>query len=46
MNALVAVVMGSHSDWDIMQHSVATLVELGIPHEAQVVSAHRTPDLM
>ena len=46
MNALVAVVMGSHSDWDIMQHSVATLVELGVPHEAQVVSAHRTPDLM
>ena len=46
MSALVAVVMGSHSDWEIMQHSVATLVELGVPHEAQVVSAHRTPDLL
>lgn len=46
MSTLVAVVMGSHSDWDIMQHSVATLAELGVPHEAQVVSAHRTPDLL
>lgn len=43
---LVAVVMGSHSDWDIMQHSVHTLTELGVPHMTQVVSAHRTPDLL
>lgn len=43
---LVAVVMGSHSDWDIMQHSVHTLAELGVPHMTQVVSAHRTPDLL
>ncbi|MBM4414392.1 MAG: 5-(carboxyamino)imidazole ribonucleotide mutase [Chloroflexi bacterium] len=43
---LVAVVMGSHSDWEIMQHSVSTLTELGVPHMTQVVSAHRTPDLL
>jgi 5-(carboxyamino)imidazole ribonucleotide mutase len=43
---LVAVVMGSHSDWEIMQHSVHTLAELGVPHMTQVVSAHRTPDLL
>jgi 5-(carboxyamino)imidazole ribonucleotide mutase len=43
---LVAVVMGSHSDWDVMQHSVHTLAELGVPHMTQVVSAHRTPDLL
>lgn len=43
---LVAVVMGSHSDWDVMQHSVQTLTELGVPHMTQVVSAHRTPDLL
>lgn len=43
---LVAVVMGSHSDWEIMQHSVHTLTELGVPHMTQVVSAHRTPDLL
>jgi 5-(carboxyamino)imidazole ribonucleotide mutase len=43
---LVAVVMGSHSDWDIMQHCVNTLDELGVPTHTQVVSAHRTPDLL
>ena len=41
---LVGVVMGSSSDWDTMQHAVQRLRELGIAHEAQVVSAHRTPD--
>jgi len=45
-NPLVAVVMGSHSDWEVMQHSVATLEELGVPYMTQVVSAHRTPDLL
>jgi 5-(carboxyamino)imidazole ribonucleotide mutase len=45
-NPLVGVIMGSRSDWDTMQHTVATLDELGIPHETQVVSAHRTPDLL
>jgi 5-(carboxyamino)imidazole ribonucleotide mutase len=42
--ALVAVIMGSKSDWDTMRHSVETLGELGIPNEAHVLSAHRTPD--
>jgi len=41
---LVGVVMGSKSDWDTMSHAVATLEELGIPCEARVLSAHRTPD--
>jgi 5-(carboxyamino)imidazole ribonucleotide mutase len=43
---LVGVVMGSSSDWEVMQHAVAMLKEFGIPHEAQVVSAHRMPDEM
>jgi 5-(carboxyamino)imidazole ribonucleotide mutase len=43
---LVGVVMGSDSDWDVMQHAVDQLASLGIPHEARVVSAHRTPDDM
>jgi 5-(carboxyamino)imidazole ribonucleotide mutase len=41
---LVAVVMGSKSDWDTMRHAVQTLEELGIQVEARVYSAHRTPD--
>ena len=43
---LVGVVMGSNSDWDVMQHAVAVLREFGVPHEARVVSAHRMPDQM
>lgn len=43
---LVGVVMGSSSDWDVMQHAVAILKEFGVPFEAQVVSAHRMPDEM
>ena len=43
---VVGVVMGSSSDWDVMQHAVAILKEFGIPYEAQVVSAHRMPDEM
>jgi 5-(carboxyamino)imidazole ribonucleotide mutase len=43
---LVGVVMGSNSDWKVMSHAVAVLEEYGIPHEAKVVSAHRTPDLL
>jgi 5-(carboxyamino)imidazole ribonucleotide mutase len=43
---LVGVIMGSSSDWETMEHAVATLKELGIPHETHVVSAHRTPDLL
>jgi len=43
---LVAVIMGSKSDWDTMQHAVAVLEEFGVPYEKKIVSAHRTPDLM
>ncbi len=43
---LVGVVMGSSSDWDVMQHAVQILAEFGVPHEARVVSAHRMPDDM
>lgn len=41
---LVGVIMGSRNDWETMQHTDAMLTELGIAHECQVVSAHRTPD--
>ncbi|WP_374564249.1 5-(carboxyamino)imidazole ribonucleotide mutase [Nitrosomonas sp.] len=43
---LVSVVMGSTSDWEVMQHAVTVLKEFDVPHEAKVVSAHRTPDLL
>ena len=43
---LVAVVMGSASDWSTMRASVAVLEDFGVPHEARVVSAHRMPDEM
>jgi 5-(carboxyamino)imidazole ribonucleotide mutase len=43
---LVGVIMGSKSDWDTMQKAVEVLVEFGVPHEAQIVSAHRTPAWM
>ena len=43
---LVAVIMGSASDWETMRHAVEILDELGVPHEHRIVSAHRTPDLM
>ena len=45
-SSLVAVIMGSKSDWETMKHAVDILERFGIPHEAKVVSAHRTPDLM
>lgn len=44
--ALVGLIMGSHSDWETMQNAAETLSALSIPHEVKVVSAHRTPDLM
>jgi len=44
MTALVGIIMGSTSDWDTMRFAAETLQELGIPHEVEVVSAHRTPD--
>ncbi len=40
----VAIIMGSQSDWQTMQHAAATLAELGVGHDALIVSAHRTPD--
>jgi 5-(carboxyamino)imidazole ribonucleotide mutase len=43
---LVGIVMGSDSDWEVMQHAARRLTELGVPHESRVVSAHRTPDLL
>jgi len=45
-NPLVGVVMGSDSDWGTMRAAVAVLREFGVPYEARVVSAHRTPDLL
>jgi 5-(carboxyamino)imidazole ribonucleotide mutase len=42
--SLVAVVMGSESDWETMRHAVETLDELGVANEAHVLSAHRTPE--
>jgi len=43
---LVGVVMGSDSDWEVMQHAVAQLERFGVACEARVVSAHRTPDML
>lgn len=45
-NAVVGVVMGSRSDWEVMRHAAERLKDFGVPYEAQVVSAHRTPDLL
>ncbi|MCB5177253.1 MULTISPECIES: 5-(carboxyamino)imidazole ribonucleotide mutase [Microvirga] len=42
--APVAIIMGSQSDWATMRHAAETLEALGIPHDARIVSAHRTPD--
>ncbi len=46
MPPLVAIIMGSKSDWETMTHTAQTLESLGIPHEVRVISAHRTPDLL
>ena len=43
---LVAIIMGSDSDWPTMTHAAQMLADFGVAYEAQVVSAHRTPDLM
>ena len=43
---LVGLIMGSKSDWETMQHASEMLTALGVPFETQVVSAHRTPDLL
>jgi 5-(carboxyamino)imidazole ribonucleotide mutase len=44
MTALIGIIMGSTSDWETMQHAAQTLEQLDIPHEIEVISAHRTPD--
>lgn len=46
LQPLVGIIMGSSSDWETMQHAAQMLEKLGIAHEARVVSAHRTPDLL
>ncbi|WP_311954977.1 5-(carboxyamino)imidazole ribonucleotide mutase [Halomonas garicola] len=43
---VVGVIMGSQSDWPVMEHAVAMLERLGVAYETRVVSAHRTPDLL
>jgi len=42
---VVGIIMGSNSDWDVMQHAAAQLRDFGVAYEAQVISAHRTPDI-
>ncbi len=46
MKPLIGVIMGSTSDWETLRHTVEILKEFEVPHEAKVVSAHRTPALM
>ena len=43
---LVAIIMGSDSDWPVMKNAAQMLADFGVAYEAKVVSAHRTPDLM
>ncbi len=43
---LVGIIMGSKSDWETMRAAAETLARFGVPHEAKVVSAHRTPEWM
>ena len=45
-NPIIGIIMGSDSDWPIMQLTSKTLDEFEVPHECQIVSAHRTPDWM
>lgn len=42
----IGIIMGSNSDWAVMEHAARTLEQFGVAYEAKVVSAHRTPDLM
>lgn len=44
-NPLVAVIMGSQSDWETMRHASETLAKFGVDHECRVISAHRSPSL-
>jgi 5-(carboxyamino)imidazole ribonucleotide mutase len=43
---LVGIVMGSTSDWEVMQHAARSLADFGVAYEARALSAHRTPDLL
>jgi 5-(carboxyamino)imidazole ribonucleotide mutase len=43
--SLVAIIMGSQSDWDTMRNASETLTQFGVPHECRVISAHRSPSL-
>jgi len=42
----IGIVMGSHSDWEVMRHAALQLKDLNVAYEARIVSAHRTPDLL
>jgi 5-(carboxyamino)imidazole ribonucleotide mutase len=44
MTALVAIIMGSQSDWSTMKHAADVLADLGVSHDVRIISAHRTPD--
>src|SRR5215208_172107 len=46
MKPLIAIIMGSQSDWETMEHAAKTLDQLKIPYEVKIISAHRTPDLL
>lgn len=46
MNPLIAIIMGSKSDWETMEHAAKTLDNFNIPYEVKIISAHRTPDLL
>ncbi len=46
MTPLVGIIMGSHSDWEVLSHAATTLEGLKIPFETRVISAHRTPDVL
>ncbi len=46
MQPIIGIIMGSKSDWQIMEHAAQTLERLGVAHEVRVVSAHRTPDAL
>ncbi|MGI9037077.1 MAG: 5-(carboxyamino)imidazole ribonucleotide mutase [Pyrinomonadaceae bacterium] len=45
-NPLVSIIMGSESDWETMKNAADVLTDFGVPFEAKIVSAHRTPDLL
>ena len=46
MTPIIGIIMGSKSDWPTMEHTAKLLDQLGVPYETQIVSAHRTPDLL